>query len=95
MSKWANILLAVWVMKSCNTLNEVIDFMNTLPADVAKEAKITTIGSYRAVVGVLSSPYYVFYLSDKPEDISAATDKAKHNAELAKNKTQKGDTTGQ
>ena len=50
-----------WAMQTCSTLEEVTQFLNTLPEERALEAKVLTINSQRSFGGVFSSPYRIFY----------------------------------
>lgn len=52
---------AQWVMEGCDTLEQVTALLNRLPPDRATDAKVTTINSQRSFMGVLSTPYYVWY----------------------------------
>lgn len=60
-SKLLKFMLLVWVMQPCSTLEEVEKFLNKLPRDQAVLAKIVVINSQRSFLGVLSTPYYIFY----------------------------------
>lgn len=55
------ILLLVWVSQSFFTIDDMVKFLNGLPEDRAKEAKILVINSQRSFLSTLSSPYYLIY----------------------------------
>lgn len=55
------ILLLVWVIQSFFTIDDMVKFLNGLPEDRAKEAKILVINSQRSFLSTLSSPYYLIY----------------------------------
>lgn len=50
-----------WQVQGCITLDAVTELLNSLPAERASEAKVTTINSQRSFLGPLSTPYYVWY----------------------------------
>ena len=58
------LILALWFMKPCFTLEDVTTFLNKLPEDSAISAKIVVINSQRSFMGTLSSPYYVYYKAE-------------------------------
>lgn len=61
MKKHWILILVVWVMKGCFTLDDVTTFLNSLPFQEALQAKVVVINSQRSFVGALSTPYYVWY----------------------------------
>ena len=61
MKNFIVILLLVWAIKDCFTLEDVSAFLNSLPPERAVEAKVVVINSQRSFLGALSSPYQVFY----------------------------------
>ena len=61
MKKFILSLTFLWLMKPCFTLDEVTQFLNTLPPGIADTAKVLAINSKRSFLGELSTPYYVWY----------------------------------
>ena len=55
------ILVLIWLCKSFFTINDMVAFLNTLPEERAKEAKIFVINSQRSFLNEFSNPYYVLY----------------------------------
>lgn len=65
MKRLLMVLLMVWAMQACDTLEAVLQFFNGLQDWQTEKAKIVVINSQRSFFGVLSTPYYVFYPKTK------------------------------
>lgn len=64
MKKFIAMSMLLWVMKGCFALDDVTNFLNSLPKQQALTAKVVAINSQRSFMGALSTPYYVWYNKD-------------------------------
>ena len=58
------VLALIWVSKGFMTIEEMVQFLNTLPEQYAKEAKVIVLNSQRSFLGPLSKPYYLIYRTE-------------------------------
>lgn len=63
--KLALALALVWILKWFNSAEDLVSFLNQLPAAQASSAKVIVAPSSRNFGGLLGSPYGLLYEEEK------------------------------